>query len=654
MTLQMAPSPQSVLKLPTVIHEGRDQWYSRIQLSQLNFLQNQAEEKEKKMMTIYEQKQPPALDKVMQNISHKNYSSQQKSNSAKTRYDGVYYKKHYYGDSAKKTTDVEGAFSLKPVYHKRSYSWNMSRTNNDAKSLKPLDIPRVPPPLPSLPYAETSDERYLKPYSWRQFPLDRPAAEASTWSKGNTPQGAQSKQWRQAKEEEEDQPWLAEDIRRREIALKEKLRRTEGKLRRIQQERVASTGERERWGRRGAELEKIKWTEEIERRQSGTVGEVDWDRRDGMMERERRMDDMERKESWNQEFERSENRGAERERKARLKEAEMVSERRTKERQQEREWKQTVKDREPGRPNWGEWDRKREALKERGIEDGWEGGGQGVRVKDRDKEREKMKEGEREWQEGRDKVREGEWRTRNMGGQWERMMVKERGKIKEGKWECRERERREKIREAEWERLKDRDWERDQVRIQRNDRERSQKVLQRTCLSSSNGSPPSERVMIPHARSMHHTEQLEQPSLGEGPQLLPCKHCHRSFAAERLERHLKACEKVHHSKRKVFDSSKYRAKGTDLEEFMKTNTRSKTPEPKKSNWRQKHEIFIRNIRQGLLPANGALRPKLPASINPDYVACPHCDRRFAPGPAERHIPKCQHIKSRPPPPPRRL
>lgn len=46
-------------------------------------------------------------------------------------------------------------------------------------------------------------------------------------------------------------------------------------------------------------------------------------------------------------------------------------------------------------------------------------------------------------------------------------------------------------------------------------------------------------------------------------------------------------------------------------------------------------------------------PPPPASVNPDYVQCPHCGRNYAPAVAERHIPKCVNIqnKPRPPPPP---
>ncbi|KAL6477554.1 hypothetical protein MHYP_G00133890 [Metynnis hypsauchen] len=132
-------------------------------------------------------------------------------------------------------------------------------------------------------------------------------------------------------------------------------------------------------------------------------------------------------------------------------------------------------------------------------------------------------------------------------------------------------------------------------------------------------------------------------------QLVSCKICHRRFAENRLERHSRICEKQQQSKRKAFDSAQFRAKGTDLEVFMKTNSRCKTPEVK-NNWRQKHEALIHNLRQARAPAPGRLQPQPSVDVNPDYVSCPHCGRRFAPGPAERHIPKCQNIKSRPPPP----
>uniref|UniRef100_W5MWQ8 Zinc finger C2HC-type containing 1C n=1 Tax=Lepisosteus oculatus TaxID=7918 RepID=W5MWQ8_LEPOC len=143
-------------------------------------------------------------------------------------------------------------------------------------------------------------------------------------------------------------------------------------------------------------------------------------------------------------------------------------------------------------------------------------------------------------------------------------------------------------------------------------------------------------------------------SVEEAPQLLPCTLCNRTFAAERLEKHRRVCEKMQNSRRKVFDSSKHRAKGTDLEQYINLKKKSTTPEvpPKRSTWRQKHEAFVRNVRQAS-EVQEDLPPPPPTGDNPDYVPCPHCGRRFAPRPAERHIPLCQNLRSRPPPPPPR-
>lgn len=147
--------------------------------------------------------------------------------------------------------------------------------------------------------------------------------------------------------------------------------------------------------------------------------------------------------------------------------------------------------------------------------------------------------------------------------------------------------------------------------------------------------------------------------------LVPCHLCGRRFLAARLAKHQEACRKMQNSKRKVFDSSKARAKGTDLEPYL--NRKSKINpaqeqqiQAKKTTWRQKHETFIRNIRQArevqqVIAKGGKLSdlPPPPPDENPDYVACPHCSRRFAPNVAERHIPKCETIKSKPRPPPQR-
>ncbi|XP_041514754.1 zinc finger C2HC domain-containing protein 1C isoform X2 [Microtus oregoni] len=198
--------------------------------------------------------------------------------------------------------------------------------------------------------------------------------------------------------------------------------------------------------------------------------------------------------------------------------------------------------------------------------------------------------------------------------------------------------------------------------------------LKRERLMASNNKvrdsgPPADEFLKP-SEELGSTLQASSPlaspgSLGSGssteePELSKCSHCGRSFLSLRLQRHSTVCGKMQGSKRKVFDSSRARAKGTELEQYLNWKgpaTAAKTEPPRKSTWRQKHESFIRTLRharqvQQVIARGGNpsdLPPILPAE-NPDYVQCPHCSRHFAPKVAERHIPKCKTIKNRPPPP----
>jgi len=45
--------------------------------------------------------------------------------------------------------------------------------------------------------------------------------------------------------------------------------------------------------------------------------------------------------------------------------------------------------------------------------------------------------------------------------------------------------------------------------------------------------------------------------------------------------------------------------------------------------------------------NLANLPPPPKSENPDYVQCPHCERKFNETAAERHIPKCKDTIAKP-------
>ena len=146
---------------------------------------------------------------------------------------------------------------------------------------------------------------------------------------------------------------------------------------------------------------------------------------------------------------------------------------------------------------------------------------------------------------------------------------------------------------------------------------------------------------------------------GDSVSLEACGLCNRRFAADRLDRHMVICQKTNSKTRKVFDSSKQRMiEGADPK-AVAASMKSNPPKTKKQTgaWRQQHEDFIRSIRAAKqvtkhMAAGGKASdlPPPPPSLNPDYVHCQYCDRRFNPEVAQRHIPKCATTMNRPKPP----
>ncbi|XP_035276100.1 zinc finger C2HC domain-containing protein 1C isoform X1 [Anguilla anguilla] len=539
-------------KLPPLCQDGRTTSHRplRLQLVKPDFQQEYMDERERKMITIYEQQQQNAMEKVRQMFQH-NHPVQRQYHSARDRYDSVYHDEQDYDTTVRKTSGTEKAFPPKSVYHKRAYSLsNIYRAN--IEHVEPLEAQRLPHHLavPSLDYPDRYGGRSSRRGAERQqtenqvIPMPSSFGEATSRYRGR----GRGSQW-QAGRLEEDQMRLEEQIRQKEIALQEKLRRVVEELGKIQREKYTSVGMMERRERIEVGSERGKREKEKERRENEKATYVEQERRERARERREREKDRER-ERWARELDR------ERERREREQEMERIN---------EEEWERE------------KWDRERAKTSE-------------------------LQRGRRE----------------------------------------REQDRRERV------------WDRAQRRwTQEKHCEVVQRDTERNGCSSNRSIPPE----VSHRRPMRVIDETPRQLEVELPnkssevvlQLLPCRLCHRNFAADRLEKHRKVCEKVRYSTRKVFDSSKYRAKGTDLEEYMKTNTRRKTPELKKSNWRQKHEAFIHNLRQARMPIKGGLRPQLPMD-DQDYQTCPHCARRFAPGPAERHIPMCQNIRSRPPPP----
>ncbi|XP_029316571.1 golgin subfamily A member 6-like protein 22 [Cottoperca gobio] len=100
------------------------------------------------------------------------------------------------------------------------------------------------------------------------------------------------------------------------------------------------------------------------------------------------------------------------------------------------------------------------------------------------------------------------------------------------------------------------------------------------------GGPLLPPVSRPSRSSRPEQGELRQEdSTDTGLQLLPCRICNRKFASERLQKHLQICKKVKQSHRQVFNSYVNRTKGSAIEEFYKTH--SKSPEVlKKKNSRQ--------------------------------------------------------------------
>ncbi|XP_037699306.1 zinc finger C2HC domain-containing protein 1B [Choloepus didactylus] len=133
-------------------------------------------------------------------------------------------------------------------------------------------------------------------------------------------------------------------------------------------------------------------------------------------------------------------------------------------------------------------------------------------------------------------------------------------------------------------------------------------------------------------------------------ELVPCEVCGRRFAADALERHGPICRRLFNKKRKPFNSLKQRLQGTDVP-TVREALPCKSPPVKKYSWRQQHEEFINAIRSAkrctlAMKEGRPLPPPPPPSVNPDYIQCPYCRRRFNETAAQRHISFCRDQPSR--------
>uniref|UniRef100_A0A673B7A2 Zinc finger C2HC domain-containing protein 1A n=1 Tax=Sphaeramia orbicularis TaxID=375764 RepID=A0A673B7A2_9TELE len=119
-----------------------------------------------------------------------------------------------------------------------------------------------------------------------------------------------------------------------------------------------------------------------------------------------------------------------------------------------------------------------------------------------------------------------------------------------------------------------------------------------------------------------------------------------------FDKHAKICQKSASKRRKVFDSSRQRAEGTDISTLKPIKPKVRL---KPSNWRKKHDDFIATIRAAkaisqVMKDGGPLPPPPPPTYDPDYIQCPYCQRRFNESAADRHIKFCQEQAARIHPP----
>ncbi|XP_072313893.1 zinc finger C2HC domain-containing protein 1C-like isoform X2 [Eucyclogobius newberryi] len=96
-----------------------------------------------------------------------------------------------------------------------------------------------------------------------------------------------------------------------------------------------------------------------------------------------------------------------------------------------------------------------------------------------------------------------------------------------------------------------------------------------------------EELVIPQVSSSP-SWKPELESSDKNAQLVPCDICKRKFLRDRLEKHMQICEKVKKAKRPVFNSFLHRTKGSALEDFWKTNTRSRPPETLRKKKQSQH------------------------------------------------------------------
>ncbi len=122
---------------------------------------------------------------------------------------------------------------------------------------------------------------------------------------------------------------------------------------------------------------------------------------------------------------------------------------------------------------------------------------------------------------------------------------------------------------------------------------------------------------------------------------MPCKHCARSFFSSRLRKHESVCG-LRGKKGKAGREQKKR-------EDRKPRASEEGEKRKKPDWREKRQHFQDMLKSAKevseVERRGGNVAELPItySVNPDFIACSHCKRTFAPANIERHERICKEL-----------
>eukprot|EP01083_Nonionella_stella_P182136 654469_1 len=181
---------------------------------------------------------------------------------------------------------------------------------------------------------------------------------------------------------------------------------------------------------------------------------------------------------------------------------------------------------------------------------------------------------------------------------------------------------------------------------------------------STNNKPQGNQTQHRNGSTLSHSESAqdfvnklsEMGNTVEDVHRVPCHQCGRKFIESALQRHIKICKNVFCKKRKVFDTKSRRvdkdAKNAQNSSSENDYKLKKIRNKKKASWKAKSAMLRQAIAASKGPNNdvgyGGMGGTMSSShAYDDRVECPHCGRRFAENTAERHIPKCRDIISKP-------